>query len=152
MAGDCLMFIITGIPRSRTAWFSAFMTASGYPCIHEGLNGCESIKEYKEKIKNVSDANTGYVYIGQIITDRPTLIIHRYHHKTPESVTNNLKSLKGLHVLFDEIDERIEEIFHYLTGNKIDFDVYDTFKNLNITTMADMDFASARILLNETGK
>ena len=44
-------FFITGLPRSRTAWFSAFMTASGFPCGHELINNCETIEEYKEKIR-----------------------------------------------------------------------------------------------------
>lgn len=144
------MFIITGLPRSRTAWFSAFMTASGYTCIHEGLNNCESIAEYKEKVKSVSDANTGYAYTGQIIDDRPTLVVHKYHHETPNEVTKKLKSLKGLHVLFDEIDERISEIFTHLTGDKINLDIYNIFKDLNITTMASMNQQAASILLNET--
>jgi len=56
-------FFITGLPRSRTAWFSAFMTASGYPCLHEGLNGCKSIAEYKQKIKHKSDSNTGFIFV-----------------------------------------------------------------------------------------
>lgn len=143
-------FIITGLPRSRTAWFSAFMTASGYPCLHEGLNGCNTLDEYREKVRNVSDSNTGYAYVGQVITDRPTLIVHRYKHDTPKDITNNLRSLNGLHVLFDEIDERIEEIFIYLTGDQINHSVYNLFKDLNITTMKKMDFEAAKALLNET--
>lgn len=144
------MFIITGLPRSRTAWFSAFMTASGYPCIHEGLNECKTLDEYRQKIINVSDSNTGYAYIGQVITDRPTLIIHRYKHDTPKNITENLRGIEGLHVLFEEIDERIEEIFTYLTGDKINRDIYNSFKDLNITTMKKMNFEAAKALLNET--
>lgn len=150
MEGD--RFLITGLPRSRTAWFSAFMTASGYYCIHEGLNGCKSVSEYKGKIKYASDANTGYAYTGQIIDDRPTVIIHKYNHETPAGVVSSLKSIKGLHILFDEIDERIAEIFSYLTGDKIDMKIYNVFKNLNITTMAVMDLPAAEALLNETSK
>lgn len=152
MDGSRIVFIITGLPRSRTAWFSAFMTASGYPCIHEGLNECLSVDEYKKKVKSVSDSNTGYAYVGQLIDDRPTLIIHRHHHKTDADVTNRLKSLKGLHVLFDEIDERIAEIFSYLTGEQLDMKIYNVFKDLNITTMVNMDLSAARVLLNETNK
>ena len=45
-------FFITGLPRSRTAWFSAFMTASGFPCGHELINNCETVEDYKEKVKD----------------------------------------------------------------------------------------------------
>lgn len=144
-------FFITGLPRSRTAWFSAFMTASGYPCLHEGLNGCKSITEYKEKIKNKSDSNTGFIFID-VPVDRPTLVIHREnrHNRLFDNV--DLNKIKGLHVEFLDIHKRIEEIFTYLTGDRIDWVIYNTFKSLNITTMLEMDIESAKVLLNEASK
>ena len=141
-------FFITGLPRSRTAWFSAFMTASGYMCLHEGLNGCKSIAEYKEKIKHKSDSNTGIILIGAPI-DRPILVIHREDRHDGLFDNVDLNKIKGLHVEFSDIHDRIEEIFTYLTGDKIDWVIYNIFKDLNITTMINMDAESAKALLNE---
>jgi len=61
----------------------------------------------------------------------------------------DLNKIKGLHVEFSDIHERIEEIFTYLTGDQIDWVIYNTFKNLNVTTMLEMDVESAKVLLNE---
>lgn len=141
-------FFITGLPRSRTAWFSAFMTASGYMCLHEGLNGCKSIAEYKEKIKHKSDSNTGFIFIDAPI-DRPILVIHREDRHDGLFDNVDLNKIKGLHVEFSDIHDRIEEIFTYLTGDKIDWVIYNIFKDLNITTMINMDAESAKALLNE---
>lgn len=141
-------FFITGLPRSRTAWFSAFMTASGYMCLHEGLNGCRSIEEYKKKIKHVSDSNTGIILVGAPI-DRPILVIHREDRHDGLFDNVDLNKIKGLHVEFSDIHDRIEEIFTYLTGDKIDWVIYNIFKDLNITTMINMDAESAKALLNE---
>lgn len=137
------MFFITGLPRSRTAWFSAFMTASGYPCLHEGINGCKSIKEYKDKIKDISDSNTAFGFVDIPFSGRPILVIHR-----GKETSNRLDEIKGLHVDFDDINERISEIFTYLTGNDIDMKLFNLFKDLNIQTMATMDIDSAKVLLN----
>lgn len=151
MGSGGLMFFITGLPRSRTAWFSAFMTASGHPCLHEGMNNCTSLSEYKKKIRNTSDSNTGLVFIG-IPEQRPTLVIHRpeRHEGTYDNV--DLNDIKGLHVMFDEIDSRIDEIFNYLTGEKIDWNIYNAFKDLNITTTIEMNIEAAKALLNEVSE
>jgi len=142
-------FFITGLPRSRTAWFSAFMTASGYPCLHEGLNGCKTIAEYKKKIKHSSDSNTGFIFVDAPI-DRPTLVIHREDRHNGLFDNVDLNKIKGLHVEFSDIHNRIEEIFTYLTGDQIDWIIYNAFKDLNITTMLEMDIEAAKVLLNET--
>jgi len=144
-------FFITGLPRSRTAWFSAFMTASGFPCLHEGPNDCRTLKEYKNKVSNISDSNTGLCFLN-LTDERPLLIIHRkgYHIGMFDDV--ELRKLDGLHVNFDEIDERIEEIFTYLTGESINRSTYDLFKGLNITTMIEMNDDAAKELLNEANK
>lgn len=144
-------FFITGLPRSRTAWFSAFMTASGFPCLHEGINNCRTLEEYKDKVSEISDSNTGLCFLNHI-DDRPLLVIHRkgYHDGMFDNARNH--QLIGLHVNFDEIDDRISEIFTYLTGESINENIYDLFKGLNITTMIEMNKNAAEELLNETDK
>lgn len=152
--GKDLMFFITGLPRSRTAWFSAFMTASGFPCMHEAINGCKTLSEYKEKVKGVSDSNTAFGFFD-IELDRPTLIINRYdrHNKKEfNKAKERLSKINGFHVDFCDIDKRITEIFTYLTGCEINLDVYAVFKDLNITTMKEIDIDSTKALLNEASK
>ncbi len=148
------MFFITGLPRSRTAWFSAFMTASGFPCLHEGMNECLTNKEYKDKVSNISDSNTGFAFIDNPYPDRPLLIIHRVDRLDGidgmEKAGSRLNNMNGLHVNFEDIDKRISEIFTHLTGDKIDFDIYNIFKDFNVTTMKSMNQHAASILLNET--
>jgi hypothetical protein len=145
------MFFITGLPRSRTAWFSAFMTASGFPCLHEGVNGCKTIKEYKRKVSHISDSNTAFGMLS-IDIDRPTLIIHRdARHDSEEmkSASQRLSGISGMHVNFDDIDNKINDIFLYLTGVEVDLSVYNIFRMLNIQSMTDIDIESARALLND---
>jgi len=151
-----MSFFITGLPRSRTAWFSAFMTASGFPCLHEGMNNCLTIKEYKDKVSNVSDSNTGFAFIENPYPNRPLLIIHRKGRmngvKGMLKGSDKLKKMNGLHVNFEDIDIRIHEIFNYLTGFDLNTDIYNSFKYLKITTLKEMDIESAKVLINASNQ
>jgi len=145
------LFFITGLPRSRTAWFSAFMTASGYPCLHEGMNNCTTNKEYKEKIKDISDSNTGLVFIDNPYPERPLLVIHRKgRFSDTAELEGALSGMDGMHVNFYELDSIMGEVFKYLTGKDINMDIYNTFRDLNITTKAVMNKDAAMELINET--
>jgi hypothetical protein len=45
-------FFITGLPRSRTAWLAAFLSAHhDVWCWHEGLKGCHSKAQFVEKMR-----------------------------------------------------------------------------------------------------
>lgn len=145
------LFFITGLPRSRTAWFSAFMTASGFPCEHEVINGCESMGEYKEKVRFKSDSNTCFAFVGNPFPDRKTLIIHRGDSPLAE-YAGNLDKIKGMHVNFKDIDYKISNIFKYLTGCDIDMAIYEKFKLLNITTMIEINEGAAKRLCNGSNK
>tara|TARA_R110000850_G_scaffold100316_4_gene207513 strand:+ start:1157 stop:1603 length:447 start_codon:yes stop_codon:yes gene_type:complete len=144
-------FFITGLPRSRTAWFSAFMTASGFPCEHELINNCETIEEYKEKVKDLSDSNTAFAFVGNPYPERKTLVIHRDDAPHKEFLIN-LDGISGLHVNFNDIHNRIEEIFFYLTSSPLNTKVYNKFKMLNITTMEEMNNEAAMRLYDATNK
>ena len=144
-------FFITGLPRSRTAWFSAFMTASGFPCGHELINNCETIEEYKEKVKDLSDSNTAFAFISNPYPERKTLVIHRDDAPHKEFLVN-LDVINGLHVNFNDIHKRIDEIFNYLTNSDLNIEIYNKFKMLNITTMEEMNNEAATRLYNATDK
>lgn len=144
-------FFITGLPRSRTAWFSAFMTASGFPCEHELINNCETIEDYKEKVKDLSDSNTAFAFVGNPYPERKVLVIHR-DDAPNKGFLVNLDNIKGLHVNFTDIHKRIGEIFFYLTGCELNIEIYNKFKMLNITTMEEMNNEAAIRLYNATNK
>lgn len=145
------LFYITGLPRSRTAWFAAFMTASGHPCYHEAVIGCKSLPEYYDKIRSMSDSTTGLGILPKL-DNRPTLAITgRVDRATEfagcsrsqmESLEEAQASLAGLSVPFEEIDGRIEEIFKFLTGEEVDLGVYDLFKNLTIKSHVEFEYVA----------
>jgi len=142
-----MRFCITGLPRSRTAWFAAYFTACGYKCAHEGINGCGSIMEYEEKMdKYDGNSDSGamlYPFKGK------TVIIERDIDEVKKSLVrcfgdveeNNLiysmkrklDKLKGLRIKYNDIDDRLQEIHEYCVGNTYKSEVADMFKNMNIT-------------------
>ena len=77
------------------------------------------------------------------------LIVSEFITRSLKLISVDLNKIKGFHVEFSDIHDRIEEIFTYLTGDKIDWVIYNIFKDLNITTMINMDAESAKALLNE---
>ena len=145
------LFYITGVPRSRTAWFAAFMTASGFPCLHEGVIGCRTLAEYKSKIEHISDSTTGLGILEKYY-DRPTLAITGRSDRAATFAGCDVEYMKELEraqinlaqltVPFDQIDARIEEIFLFLTGQPINLDIYSLFKTLTITSHVEFDYVA----------
>lgn len=155
------MFFITGLPRSRTAWLAAFMTASGYPCKHEAMNNCKSIEEYKKEIKYCSDSNTaiGSIKLHSIYPERNVLVIHKDINmesfvkygvdnygaleknliEWADGVEKNLRTIDGLHINLSEIDERMPDIFKFLTGDEINNDIFNLFKQLSVESKEEMN-------------
>lgn len=41
---------ITGLPRSRTAWFANLLTCGDSFCYHDGFDGCETFDDFKAKL------------------------------------------------------------------------------------------------------
>ena len=127
------------------------MTASGYPCLHEGMNNCTTNKEYKEKVKDISDSNTGLVFVDNPYPERPLLVIHREgRFSDAAKLEGALRGMKGMHVNFYELDSIMSEVFKYLTGEDINMDIYNAFRDLNITTKAEMNETAAMELINAT--
>jgi len=122
------VFFVTGLPRSRTSWFSLYLD-----CEHEALNGLQSKQEFYDLMPTIKgDSDCGlFLTDFQERWDAPTVIIRRpvkevYNSVLPlmdlpddmldilHAVDSRLDDLRGLHVPFDEIDERLEEITNYL--------------------------------------
>ena len=136
---------IAGLPRSRTAWLSVFMSQSDVYFYHEAINGCHSIKEYEDKIKGFGDSSTGLVLLGlNLIRDYKVVIINKTDEQIEQCIewcdhtygmnsrdfildTNEkLKKLNGLHVNQVDIDDRLKEIWQYLVDTPWD----DKYLNL----------------------
>lgn len=131
-------FLILGLPRSRTAWLANFMTSQDIFCSHEGLNGCVTLQQYKDKFTlNSGDSNTGLalfdfedqfkdfkkVIIDNTIDASVKFALTHYGVDTTETMTvlsERLSSLDGLHVAFNDINDRLEEIWDYITPKQFD--------------------------------
>jgi len=126
-------FLILGLPRSRTAWLANFLTYGDIACSHEGLNGCRTLLEYKGQFKdNSGDSNTGLALFDfeSLFSDFKTIIIDSDIRKSVEFAKNSygldnhkqmvklkerLDSLKGLHVALYDINDRLQEIWNYVS-------------------------------------
>ena len=141
-------FCITGLPRSRTAWFAAYFTASGHLCAHEGMRGCNSVSEYYKKMEDYEgDSNCGAV----LINCKKTVIIERDPTEVKNSLYNlfgntiavdntidffyeKLKHKDGLRIKFSEIDDNLKLIHEYCVGDTYNENIAEMMKKLNITT------------------
>lgn len=154
-------FIITGLPRSRTAWLSAFMSTGNAICHHEILKGLSDITELPDSLKSefhkyVGTADSGAAFFLPWIAenmDCPIVIIDR----NIEDVDNSMRKIgcnirpaldllketinkyerhpKVLKVPFDLLNEKriIQKIFwHLMPGEAFDEERYWLFKHLII--------------------
>jgi hypothetical protein len=119
---------IIGLPRSRTFWFSQLLTHGDNHCFHcfpvydsdapkgkrlfnstcypyDGISGKLVIIE-----RSVCDAHESFMRFGNNI---PKGFGKKYHRALVNQF-RFLQSLKGLHVKYDEINDRIGEILAYL--------------------------------------
>jgi len=126
-------FLVLGLPRSRTAWLSNFLTYGDVTCTHEGLNGCTTLKEYKAKFRSGSgDSNTGLAFFEfePLFTDFKKIIIdsdirksveytkHMFgmdNFEQMEILKKRLDSLDGLHIEYHDIDNKLETIWDYVS-------------------------------------
>ncbi len=157
---------IAGLPRSRTAWLSVFMSQSDVYFYHEAINGCYSIDEYKDKIKDCGDSSTGFfVLAGSIITPNAKIVIIEKNKeelfKCIEwcdkvygvdskdfilDLNDKLLTLYGLIVKQSEINDRLQDIWEYLVDTPWD-DKYSNLVNFNIQVQsADIDKKAAKAL------
>lgn len=140
-----MSFIVTGLPRSRTAWFAALFTALGKPCSHELTKDCNSLSDFKSRLKLAGTADSGVVLIKRTV-NVPTVVIHRPVKHVVESLgvtdkkqiqffedmeTNSL-SISGLHVTYCDIDERIHEIISHCVGDLGDYYTVKMMQSFNI--------------------
>ncbi len=51
-------YMICGMPRSRTAWMSAFLSDSESICLHEAVNGCYNNDQYFDRFSGIINGDS----------------------------------------------------------------------------------------------
>ena len=141
------MFIV-GLPRSRTAWLSVFMSQSKTYFHHEAINGCYSLDEYNQKILNCGDSTTGFTLLNDILKDKKVVIIKKNEEELKKCIewcnkefgeskevilemNAALNNIKGLVINQSEIDGELKNIWEFLVDDKW-CDEYSNIVKFNI--------------------
>ena len=121
-------FVITGLPRSRTAWFSAYLTSGDVFCHHEAIPKNISLTGYPY----VGTADCGYILCPDWVNsigEHKLIIIHRDVNEVMASMkkigledeigylpmlAEKLYKLDGFHIEFNEINKALPQIHKYL--------------------------------------
>ena len=136
-------FFVTGLPRSRTAWFSEWLE-----CLHEGMEGCYTRTEYINKVKR-GDSSSALMFfpIKDFFPDSPVLIVERDMNEIISSLSKiglfnddvykmlqesrrRLDKMDGLRVDFHKLD--FEEIWNHLIGSGFDKHRTEIMNDMNI--------------------
>lgn len=156
-----MSFFILGLPRSRTAWLANFLTYDGLFCHHEGIDGCSSMDEYKEKIGDDGDSCTGLVMldIDRYFPDAKKVIIDTSIDKAVKfgldaygvdmtdmmkQAKNKLDNTDGLHINLDDMNNRLRDIWEYITDKPFNEKRANLLTKLNIqvNNVFDIDVES----------
>ena len=130
------MFFITGLPRSRTYWFSKYFSAvAGVQCYHELQAACLTRQAFYDALEapgEVGNSDSGLVLTDfqQRWPDAPTVVIERPMDDVRQSLETagfpvvpgilellnwQLGAVEGLRIPYDEVSPRLREIHEYLT-------------------------------------
>lgn len=149
-----MSYFIAGLPRSRTAWLSVFMSQSNTYCYHDGCNGCNDLDEYWDKIEGFGDSSTGLVLIdiNKLRTHCPIVIIDKNEaelerciefcseisgqdsRKYITDLNEKLKKIAGLHIKQSEINSNLKRIWEHLVDDKWQ-ERHTNMINFNIQTI-----------------
>lgn len=135
-------FIITGLPRSRTAWFAAYFTNCKMRCHHEPLD----VEETLFRGESVSDSSLGLhpeLTIGynvlvierdpnEVLTSLANICGSQLAQTVVDSCLPGLEKITGKRIKYGEINDRIEEIHEYL-GVPFDKERFDILRGLIVT-------------------
>ncbi len=159
-------FLITGLPRSRTAWMAAFMSTCRVLCRHEPLKALSSIKDMPSVMLSdnhthvgASDSGAG-LFLPWIMANMPmpVLVIERDLRDVQLSMSTigfpigdaleqllcELRAYRNhpdvMWVAFDSLNEKrtmLKIWEHLVPGLQFDNDRFELFRELNIE--ADVD-------------
>lgn len=134
-------YMIISYPRSRSTWLANFLTYQDSICLHDPLAQM-NFKELEERFtgKRFGIADTSLLYLDAAYLNRidcKRLIIHRNLRDVRKSLGIDiqyvdLNDVDGLHVDFEDINNRIEEIWEYCLGYTFDAERFKLLKDMNI--------------------
>lgn len=148
MTSQINRFVITGLPRMRSAWFSAYLTTGDVFCYYEAIKDSLPLNGYK----HTGTADCGYLLRPEwveSIGEHKLVVIHRNLNDVLESaeelgltaniellpyLNDKLYELDGLHVDFDDINDRLLEIHNYIGLPCFNKDRANMFINMKIQT------------------
>ena len=154
-------FLITGLPRSRTAWLSLFFCTGESICFHEPIGGIRAISDLETlyqsdfyKHVGISDSGLGFFLDWILENIKPrTLIIERDTAEVadslakvgvprtnfPELLAERLQAFRDhplvMWVPFDALDTKriVQKAFwHLMPGVAFDEDRYEQFAKMHI--------------------
>jgi len=147
-------FLILGLPRSRTAWLSNFMTTGNIFCHHEAINGCHNMTDFLVKTEGCGDSDTGlalFKYEDYLPNIRTVIIdssidaavnfgLEQGHniHKAMVIEKERLDNIHGLHVDINDIDANLESIWKHLTDEPFNEKRANLLTNFNVQ-IKDLD-------------
>ena len=156
-------YFVMGLPRSMTAWMANFLTYDGNYCLHEGMNDCHSLDEYRKKTEGLGDSGTGTMFIDieKEFPNAKVLIIDRdmeraiaydkehYGSDCIPLIKDRLDTIKGKRIKFNEVKDNLEEIWDYLIGTEYDSFRGNLLKNLNIQVHFQFNEIAAMNLMTD---
>ena len=124
-------YFVTGLPRSRTAWFAKWLPN----CLHEGIEGCSTHKEFIDKLGDKGDSDSGLMFfpVDRYFPKSPVVIVERDFDEVINSLSNiglmnndayifmkvaknMLDKMDGMRVPFDDLP--LQDIWEYLIGTE----------------------------------
>lgn len=140
-------FMVIALPRSRTTWLANFLTTDKTFCYHDPLAGMSSYREVldlkTDRITGIADTGIGFFDLS--IFDCPKVIIERDLSAVNaemskmlgmgidlRDLSRRIASLEGLRIKFEEINDRLEEIWNYCTELPFDRLRAEHLKNMNV--------------------
>jgi hypothetical protein len=144
-----MKFLVLGLPRSRTGWLSVFLSTDSTLCLHEGIEGCSSMEEYKSKTLEKADSNTGLmlfdirrhfpdtkiIIIDGTVEDSVKYGLDTYGLDVTSAMIEGKKrldALDGLHIKFEDINERLQDMWEYVYDTPYDKTRSDELVKLDI--------------------
>lgn len=152
--------MVTGLPRSRTAWLAALLTAHGAPCCHEAAIGYRrqvALAEiFADGYRGISDPGAAIIYGREALlgafTDCPVLVVKRdtldaqlalekalgrpveNFQRVVDSIAWVEEKLNPLVVDFRRLDDPIavDQIVQHLTGIPLDEKIFRLFDTLRV--------------------
>jgi|TARA_R110002167_G_scaffold124945_4_gene304713 hypothetical protein len=143
-----------------------FLSYDGAFCHHEGLVGCRTMTEYREKVGAFGDSSTVGMLLNyeETYPDAPVLIIERGTEAAidfgsrvlqadvsaeMQFLKEKMDKIEGMRVDFDRIDDKLEDIWDYLIGTPYDGQRGSQLSKMNVQVSNPMNYELDLSLLEE---